>query len=460
MSQFRTPLLQRLAEAMKGAADILIIRDPTYVTYFSRFNPYCTSHGVDLVVFPDGKAVLFTAEIRSWAKHGELPPGLEVISYGQHDDGEPSRFLPTLWEHLLDLEGFSKHRPALEYALGKRPDGPAEPFACLKIAIDRKHLPPTKFDDLRSGFSGADLFDWADKIDECKLVMDDFHLKSLFIAAELVEVCFVNCFSAIQDGARFTHARDFGISAMKTYQQEHWPDADLAGIAPRDGFSLDGWNITVTLERAYRQTKPEKAVPGEPWKFYVNGFVNGMGVEYSCEGGESLPNEQKAASQFLFVLRSKLPGLLKVGIKSQEIHQILQEQLAEGGYEMLDIRPGHGVCNPIHDVPTISKNNGTAFPAGSVIAIEPAIIRDRKSGREVKACHSQTWLMTDQGAQPLNSIRGSSSPGDDGWKIDGVSVGRPDLERAMSYRLDFGKFVEAMRPLGRDSACNSFIVLN
>lgn len=454
-SQFGTPLLQRLAASLKGAADMLVIRDPTYVTYFSRFNPYCTSHSVDLVVFPDGKAVLFTSELRSWAndeaKHGNLSPGLQVISYAQHDEGEPSPFLPTLWEHLLDLDGFAKHRTALEQALelfsDKRLAGPPYPFTSLTIAIDGTHILPPKADEIRYGFSGANLIDWVDKIDECKLVMDDFHLNSLIIAVELVEVCATNCFSAIRDGALFTHARDFGSVAMKAYQQEHWPGVDLAGIASRDGFNLDGWNITLTRERALRQTKPVRADPGEPWNLYIAGFVNGMGVEYQCEGGERLSKGQNAASRFLSDLQSRLPSLLKAGVKSQDIHEILRDQLAEGGYEMLNIRPGHGVANPIHDVPTLSSKNRTAFPVGSTVAIEPAIVGHRTSGI-IYACKTQTCLMTDQGAQPLNSIKGTSSPSDNDWTIDGVRVGRPNLVRALSYRLDFEKFKAALRPLG------------
>jgi Xaa-Pro aminopeptidase len=441
-------LLSRLSAPLQGDVDFLLVRDITNVVYYSRFNPYCTSHGVDLVVFPDGTSVLFVEYIRRWAKQEELlkklSPGLKVVVYPQQlDESLPSTFQKALYKYLRERQDFSKYWQAFDMLLESRTGDEIDVVCSLKIGLDLEHISGSKAEEVRTGFPRANFIDVARHVEESKLVLDDYYVNNQMIAAELVQVVYCTVVRAIRQGFTKTKACDAAHAALQAYKEVFFPDIRVAGIGSRDGLNFNGWDFTLVSgsELGSRETKPEPVKDGEPWTLYIVGYVNQVCAELIYTGGENLSADHIEARNVAVGTYENTSEWFEPGVLCSDIYLKSKAHLAEYGFAIASYRGGHSINNPFHGAASLKANDQTKVYVGSAIAYEP-IIAGKQGKPHVKVNIGQTCIMMDHGLQPLNSFSPNPTPISKEWKINGVKVEKPNLARAAAWILDFDKFRE------------------
>lgn len=439
-------LLHRLDDVRKSKQlDLLMLLYRPNVVFASRFHPYIFTHGIEIIVFSDGTSVLFVNNVRARAKEeqeaGKLQPGLRVVVY-EGMTGLTRR--QAIYNELKQRPNYAAYHEALDRLVAS-PKNQADALRSLKIGIDEDDIAGKQMKATRALFPDAEFVDCTKAGSWSLSVLDSHAVKNQIIAAELAQVIYCRVRRAIDQGLIATKAKIGADTAMQLYQQEYFPEVDLAGMPAMDSVALHGWSTTIVFGNCgrYQKTEPRAAKVGETWTLYIIGYVNGISLEFSYTGGTGLPKDQANALDVMLDMHEQACKRFGRNIRRNEIYNKTKEHLDTlgQGHQLADHRIGHGIGPEFHFVGDLHPTDNTIVQLGSSSSYEPILKGIAgKPDIQLATVYGRTHVMMDHGWQPLTSFDLKPVPIKNAWTIEGKPVAPPNLARAAAWEIDFGMF--------------------
>lgn len=364
-----SPQLESLRAAMaeQGAAAFLTL-DPDQQTWLTGFRALSYSRPIVLVVDAE-RATLIVPEIEE--RHAGEGPGLDrVLAYAERPGTSVS----------------GSHLEPLDELLAALPAG-------APLAVDEQRLPLAMAERLREG--GRELLPFAARLRDLQEVKHPHEVEAVRRAGELVAIGVRASLDACQPGVSELEIDGAGASAI------------LAEVARLGGDSTVEF-LTMTPSGADRSILPHvfsstrRLEPGDVLIHTRQLAIDGYRAELERTAFVGPPSERQAhAFETMLAAQQAAVDRLGPGVPAAEVDAAARAAIDRGGYgEHAIHRTGHGIAVSVHEHPHLRFDNPQELRSGMVLTIEPGFYVPGLGGFR----HSDTWLVTEDGAEPLTDF--------------------------------------------------------
>lgn len=357
----------RAALRERGAAAFLTL-DPEQQIWLTGFRALIYSRPIVLVMEPDRSTLIVPELEDAHARHHATVDA--VVSYNER----PGAGTP------------SSHVPLLEDALAALPEG-------APVAIDEERTPLVLAELLRA--RGHEPLPFAQVVRDLRAIKHPDEIEAVRAAGKLVAVGVRATLDACRPGVTELEVDGVGAAAILRAAASLGPDAsvELLVMTPSGAFRS-------TLPHVFSSTRVLE--PGDVLIHTRQLVVDGYRAELERTAIIGRPSEEQARA-FRTMLDAQQAGIdaLRAGVRACDVDRAARAVIEKAGYgEHAIHRTGHGIAVGAHEHPHLRHDNEEPLRAGMVVTIEPGFYVPGLGGFR----HSDTLLVTDDGAEPLTDF--------------------------------------------------------
>ncbi len=313
---------------MLGEVDALILFKPENIFYFSNF---FSSSFMYLVIPRDGVPLAVVSQLDLWAAKNELK-GFSIIEAKSQEDFDKC---------------FSKLQKDLKIK---------------KLGFEEDFLTVSVKERLEKSSDGLNFIPASNIIKKIRSIKSRSEIEKIRKAAKIADEGMKKAIETIAPGVR-----EYDVAAEAEY------------VMRKRGSG--GTSFETIVASGYRSAFPHASTSGRK---LVKGdlVVIDLGVRYknycsditrTCTVGS--PNsEQEKLFQTVLSAQQKAIGIIRPGVKGNEIDKVARELIKREGYGDFFIHSfGHGIGIEVHEHPSISSSSTDIIDAGMVFTAEPGV---------------------------------------------------------------------------------------